>query len=151
MTHIAEEYKVNRLRGITQMLEMSDRQEGRGQEPWIQKKIMKDLLRENPYLKTVQEMKNILKTELKVEVQEAAERYKPWTMQTGMAEQAQMKLTKRRKTLQPAELTATTIKREEVEIPTHLIQMYERHGNTLEEATKEAHKRMTERNKIVEK
>ena len=29
MTHIAEEYKVNRLRGITQMLEMSDRQEGR--------------------------------------------------------------------------------------------------------------------------
>ena len=94
MTHIAEEYKVNRLRGITQMLEMSDRQEGRGQEPWIQKKIMKDLLRENPYLKTVQEMKSILKTELKVEVQEAAERYKPWTTQTGMAEQTQMKQTK---------------------------------------------------------
>ena len=52
MTHVGEEYKVNRLRGITQMVETADRQESRQQEPWIQEKIMKDLQRDEPYLNT---------------------------------------------------------------------------------------------------
>jgi hypothetical protein len=38
MTNVCEEYKVNRIRGLTQMMEMADRQEGRGQVPWRQKK-----------------------------------------------------------------------------------------------------------------
>ena len=38
MPNVCEEYKVNRIRGLTQMTEMADRQEGRGQVPWIQKK-----------------------------------------------------------------------------------------------------------------
>ena len=150
MTHIGEEYKINRLRGITQMVETADRQEGRKQEAWIQKKIMKDLQRTDPYLNVVKEMQEILQKELNIEVQDTSERYSPWALQTGLAGQTQQNPSKKRKTLQPAELRVATIKREDLEIPTHLVQMYERQGHTLEEALVNAQERMKERPLTVE-
>ena len=38
MTHVKEEYKTNRIRGLIQMVETEDRQAGRKQVPWIQRK-----------------------------------------------------------------------------------------------------------------
>ena len=87
-------------------------------------------------------MQEILHKELNIEVQDTSERYNPWTLQTGLASQTQQNPSKKRKTLQPAELRVATIKREGMEIPTHLVQMYERQGHTLEEALVNAQERM---------
>ena len=69
MTHVKEEYKVNRLRGLTQMVEGQSRQEGRGQIPWIQKKVLKDLGRAEPYLPVVGEMQEILTKGMNMEIE----------------------------------------------------------------------------------
>ena len=75
MTHVKEEYKTNRIRGLIQMVETEDRQAGRKQVPWIQRKILKDLQREQPYLSTVREMKHMLQSELQITVQQEELRY----------------------------------------------------------------------------
>ena len=111
---------------------------------------MKDLQRAEPYLNVVKEMQEILHKELNVDVQNTSERYNLWALQTGLARQTQQNPSKKRKTLQPAELRVATLKREDMEIPTHLVQMYEIQGRTLEEALVNAQERMKKRHLIVE-
>ena len=67
-------HKINRLRGLTQAVEMEPRQAGRGQAPWIQKKLLKDLGRETPYLPVTWEMKVILKKDMKVALEPNGDR-----------------------------------------------------------------------------
>ena len=111
---------------------------------------MKDLQRADPYLNVVKELQKILKEELSIKVEQTSERYKPWTLQTGLPEMAQQSSNKKRKTLQPAELRVTTIKKDGMEIPTHLVQMYETQGHSQEEALTNAYARMEERHKVLE-
>jgi len=43
---VDEEYRLNRLRGMVQLIQAADRQEGRGQMPWVQKELIKELMGE---------------------------------------------------------------------------------------------------------
>ena len=60
MQDIREEYKVNRLRGLMQMIQTGEAQEGRGQNTWVQEALVKELNEDEPCLEIIKEMKEIL-------------------------------------------------------------------------------------------
>ena len=83
MTEMEEEYKINRMRGMMQILQTGDRQAGRGQQTWLQEALIEELKEEEPSLEIIGEMKEIMEDmEMNWEETEKT-RHRPWDMQKG--------------------------------------------------------------------
>ena len=83
MIHIEEEYKVNRLRGLVQMIQTGDRMKGRQQATWIQEELVKELISPEPCMEIIREMKEILQ-DMGMEVEMTEQRGTTWKIQTGV-------------------------------------------------------------------
>ena len=150
MTHVGEEYKVNRLRGLIQMVQTADRQSGRGQTPWVQRELVKELMSSDPCLEVVQEVG--------VVVEDTSGRYSAWNIQNGvqrggetttrqMDEDGVVVRGKVRKGRE--EVSAEVVRVQGIEVPSHLVRWYERQGNTLDDALVAARDRMLERERLM--
>ena len=59
MISIQEEYKINRIRVMANLIEAGMRQEARGQKAWAKNMILQDMQRAEPLLNITQEAKEI--------------------------------------------------------------------------------------------
>ena len=144
MTDIREEYKINRLRGLLQMIQTADTQAGRGQSTWIQETLIEELQQDQPCLAIIQEMKDIME-DIGVESHIAGKTYKPWTLQEKGWQKAEgtnpnqttMKLSSRQGRL---DINTQQITHKDEKVPVHLVRWHEYQGATTEEAMKKATK-----------
>ena len=121
MTNVHEEYKINRLRGLTQMVYLETRQAGRSQPPWIQRKLLKDLGRETPHMEIVKEMQTIIKENLKMHVEQTGERYQPWRTQQGEVETHAPQRKKRCIVDKQGSMKVVNMRVREAMVPSHLV------------------------------
>ena len=146
MMDITEEYKVNRLRGLMQMIQTGEAQAGRGQNTWIQEALLEELEEEEPCLEILKEMKDIM-IDIGVEWQTTVtESRKPWTEQRKAWEQQEggprrgIVVKSRQKRMDiPQEKMITGKERE---VPTHVVRWYETQGNNLDRAITKAEEEM---------
>ena len=129
MKKIEEEYEINRMRGLSQVLQTADRQKGREQKPWAQEMLMKELKEKEPLLKIIKEMKEVYYKN-NMEIEETGDRYEPWKMQEGESEGVSIKEIpiKYEKENLCVAMSTREVDGEHEKIPVHLIGYFENKG-----------------------
>ena len=121
MTHVKEEYKLNRIRGLTQMVETEDRQAGQAASTMDTEKNTERPEKRTPIPANSKEMKDILKEELHIEVEESTEDMNHGKGNRAKQARTQPTQAKEGKWTKARELQATSITVEDTDIPAHLV------------------------------
>ena len=129
MTKLSEEYDINRLRTISQIMEAGERIKGRGQTPWAQKLLLEELSKSQPgrkpCLRVIEEMQGLLKN-LDLTMEKTEEKYKRWS------EQDQIQTIQEEKEHRNSPICNITREIGGIKLPAHLIDYYEMHKEELE-------------------
>jgi hypothetical protein len=145
MTKLSEEYRKNKLRTLTQIMEAGERMKGRGQVPWAQKLLMEEMSKPEPCLKVIAEMKTLTE-ELGLSITKAEDKYKAWTNQQHMEEVQGQKI----KLARP--LSNHQVEVGQVEVPLSLLEYFkmQQSEEDKEEPLERAIRYMKERNQILQ-